>query len=91
MSLRVALLQNYYSSIFSLVSDFLTWELFDEHLLMKPDCLDHFPKLAAYHKQFMEEPRIKKFMESPKYFKGALRGKMASWGGEYPTLPPSLI
>jgi len=70
-------------------ADFLTWEVFDEHLLMKPDCLDEYPKLAAYHKRFMDEPRIKQFMESPKYFKGACRGKMASWGGEYPTLPSS--
>jgi len=71
-------------------SDFVFWEVLDQHLLMKPDCLDEFSALAAYHRRFMDEPSLKKFMESPKFFVGPCRGKMASWGGTYPVLPISL-
>jgi len=71
-------------------ADFLAWEYFDQHVLLKPDCLASFPRLTAYHLRFKDEPKIKAFMESPKCFVGALRGKMAAWGGTYPVLPPSL-
>lgn len=68
-------------------ADFLMWEVLDQHLLFKPGCLDDLPELAAYHQRFKEEPRIKKFMESSKFFVGACMGPMAAWGGSFPVLP----
>jgi len=70
-------------------ADFILWEMLDQHLLFKSDCLGELPKLAAYHQRFKDEPKIKKFMESPKFFKGPCNNKMAAWGGSYPVNPPS--
>jgi len=72
-------------------ADFMMWEMLDQHLLFKPDCLDELPKLAAYHQRFKNEPKIKKFMESPKFFKGPCNNKMASWGGSYPVAPAASL
>ena len=69
--------------------DFIIWEMLEQHEMFKPGCLADLPKLAAYHKRFKEEPKIKKFMESPKYFQGPCNNKMASWGGSYPVAPAS--
>jgi len=68
-------------------ADFIIWEMLEQHEMFKPGCLADLPKLAAYHKRFKEEPKIKKFMESPKYFQGPCNNKMASWGGSYPVAP----
>jgi len=68
-------------------ADFIFWEMLDQHLLFKPGCLGELPKLAAYHQRFKDEPKIKKFMESPKYFKGPCNNKMAAWGGSFPVEP----
>jgi len=71
-------------------ADFILWELLDQYLLFKPGCLSELPKLAAYHQRFKDEPKIKKFMKSPKFFKGPCNNKMADWGGSYPVRPASL-
>jgi len=68
-------------------ADFIMWEMLDQHLLFKPGCLDQLPKLGAYYQRFKDEPKMKKFMESPKFFKGACNGRAASWGGSYPVAP----
>ena len=74
---------------FNNVADFLLWEVLDQHLLFKPGCLNVLPKLAAYHNRFKNEPRIKSFMESSKFFDGPCMGPMAAWGGSYPVHPAS--
>jgi len=68
-------------------ADFIFWEMLDQHLLLKPRCLDPLPKLKAYHQRFKDLPQIKKFMMSEKFFKGPCNNKMASWGGSYPVAP----
>ena len=70
-----------------MASDFIMWETLDQHLLMKPGCLDDLPKLKAYHQRFKDVPTIKKYMESPQFFVGPCNGKMAGWGGSYPVAP----
>jgi len=68
-------------------ADFILFEMLDQHLLFKPGCLADLPKLTAYHQRFKDEPKIKKFMESPKFFTGPCNNKMASWGGSFPVEP----
>ena len=64
--------------------------MLEQHQMFKPGCLADLPKLAAYYQRFKDEPKIKKFMESPKYFEGPCNNKMASWGGSFPVAPIAL-
>jgi len=70
-------------------ADFILWEMLDQHLLLKPGCLDELPKLLAYHRRFKDDPKMKKFMESKKFFTGPCNNKMAAWGGSFPVKPAS--
>lgn len=57
--------------------DFPMYELLDQHLLMKPGCLDEFPKLTAFHKRFAELPKIKAYLENLSYIPMPVNNKVA--------------
>lgn len=59
--------------------DFPMYELLDQHLLMKPGCLDEFPKLTAFHKRFAELPKIKAYLENPSYKPMPVNNKVAKF------------
>ena len=61
------------------ICDFHFYEMVDQHMLMKPDHLNKYANIMAFHKRFEDIPQIKAFMESDKYMKRPCNNKWAAW------------
>ncbi|XP_033746300.1 glutathione S-transferase Mu 5-like [Pecten maximus] len=59
--------------------DFPMYELLDQHLLMKPGCLDNFPNLSAFKKRFEAIPKIKDYLQNPRYIALPVNNKVAKF------------
>ncbi|KAI1305904.1 Glutathione S-transferase Mu 4 [Halotydeus destructor] len=60
--------------------DFLAYEWLDVHQLFEANCLDAFPSLLKYKRQFEALPNVEKYMKSDKFMKWPLNNDQAKWG-----------
>ncbi|XP_051890644.1 glutathione S-transferase Mu 1-like [Pristis pectinata] len=62
--------------------DFLMYELFDEHRVFEPKCLDDFKNLKEFITRFEALEKIAAYMKSDRFMKGPFNNKMAKWGNK---------
>nr|SAY41336.1 glutathione S-transferase [Gammarus pulex] len=60
--------------------DFIAYEIFDQVLLLAPSCLDEFPNIKRFQKQFEELEPIKAYLASSRCIKKRLNNRMAMFG-----------
>lgn len=60
--------------------DFIAYEIFDQVLLLAPACLDAFPNLKQFQKQFEELEPVKAYLTSTRCIKKRLNNRMAKFG-----------
>ncbi|XP_038676087.1 glutathione S-transferase Mu 5-like [Scyliorhinus canicula] len=64
--------------------DFLMYELFDEHRVLEPKCLDEFKNLKDFVQHFEALEKIAAYLKSDRFIKGPFNNKMAKWGNKKP-------
>ncbi|KAA0198916.1 Glutathione S-Transferase Sigma 3 [Hyalella azteca] len=69
-----------YGADFLTFADFIAYEMFDQHLLLAPDCLKQFGNLEAFVTNFRELDAIKAYLPSPRCIKTRLNNRMAKFG-----------
>ncbi|XP_048409515.1 glutathione S-transferase Mu 3-like [Stegostoma tigrinum] len=62
--------------------DFLMYELFDEHRVFEPKCLDEFQNLKDFVEHFEALEKIAAYIKSDRFMKGPFNNKMARWGNK---------
>ncbi|KAF2363241.1 Glutathione S-transferase C-terminal [Trinorchestia longiramus] len=60
--------------------DFVAYEMLDQHLIFEPNCLEEFPNLLAYHKNFESLEPIKAYLASSRCIKKRLNNRSAKFG-----------
>ncbi|GCB71198.1 glutathione S-transferase Mu 1-like [Scyliorhinus torazame] len=64
--------------------DFLMYELFDEHRVLEPKCLDEFKNLKDFVQHFEALEKIAAYLKSDRFMKGPFNNKVAKWGNKKP-------
>ncbi|XP_078402473.1 glutathione S-transferase Mu 1-like [Cetorhinus maximus] len=62
--------------------DFLMYELFDEHRVFEPKCLDEFQNLKDFVAHFEALEKIAAYVKSDRFMKGPFNNKVAKWGNK---------
>ncbi|XP_078054029.1 glutathione S-transferase Mu 3-like [Mustelus asterias] len=62
--------------------DFQMYELFDEHRVFEPKCLDEFKNLKDFVEHFEALEKIAAYTKSDRFMKGPFNNKMAKWGNK---------
>ena len=60
--------------------DFIAYEMFDQHTVLQSTCLDAFPTLLQFQKQFKDLKNVKDYLSSSRNIVKRLNNRMAYFG-----------
>ncbi|XP_078500905.1 glutathione S-transferase Mu 1-like isoform X2 [Lissotriton helveticus] len=64
------------------IADFLMYDVLDQHRMLEPTCLDSFPNLKTFMKQFEALDKIDAYMKSSRFMKTPIFFRTATWANK---------
>jgi len=62
--------------------DFAMYEILDQHRILAPEVMKEFGSIQKFLARFEKLPKIAAYLSSPRFFKGPLMGRTASFGNK---------
>ena len=56
--------------------------MIDQISLFEKSLFDDLKHIKSFRQNFESLPKVKKYLESEKYYEGPIANKMAAWGGD---------